>query len=160
MFPFGHVGIAIFLARFLNLPIVFAAVGVLLPDLIDKGFFELGLLPCGRSLAHSVFFAPVSAAILFALTRNKKIAITFFFGAFLHLAQDLFEVPLFYPLVHYNFNCQPMQFVLTTYNLVGELVGAPLLFISVFYKEKLFKLRDKILQLHGRAAEEVREQKK
>ena len=71
MLLLGHLGITLFMGSILGMSLLFLAIGVLLPDIIDKGFYILGLLPCGRSLAHNIFFGPIVAGLVFVITRKK-----------------------------------------------------------------------------------------
>ncbi|MFW9882480.1 MAG: metal-dependent hydrolase [Candidatus Thorarchaeota archaeon] len=78
-------------------------IGALLPDIIDKPILLLGL-GSGRLLSHNIFFILIAFLILFLFTkRNLKISIPFLVGLTIHLILDLPEVPLFYPLISYNF---------------------------------------------------------
>lgn len=69
------------------------AFGTLFPDLIDKPLaWEIGLLPTGTSLAHSLFIAiPVSAfAVILGRRRGiPHLGIAFAVGYLLHLPGDM-----------------------------------------------------------------------
>lgn len=75
--------------------VVFAA---LLPDLIDKPLaWQLNVLPTGRSLGHSLFFAvPVVVIVYLAARRfaRNDVGVAFAIGYFSHLPADTI-----YPLV-------------------------------------------------------------
>ncbi len=167
MYPFGHLGITIFLGSLIGLRILFVAIGVLLPDVVDKVFYELGFLPCGRSLAHNLFFGPVLALLTFLLTRRKDISLALLFGSYLHLIEDLKNfIPWFYPFVQYNFDCQPLREIhLGLFELVTESVGIALLLATFLFKTKIIYLR-KILSNRlkhygiGRAGKKVRIKKR
>ncbi len=145
MYPFGHLGITILLGTFLRLPILFLAIGVLLPDVVDKVFFEFGFLPCGRSFAHNLFFGPIVSLALFLLTRKKNISLAILFGSYMHLIEDLRNfVPWFYPLVNYNFVCAPLEFRIDTFIIVTEVVGIVLLAATFIFKSKIIYLRERV----------------
>jgi len=69
-----------------------AAVGTQFPDLVDKPLaWVLGVLPAGRSLAHSVFTAAVVSAVVLASARRwggREPALAFVAGYASHLAGD------------------------------------------------------------------------
>ena len=145
MLFFGHLGIAIFIASFIALPLIFAGIGVLLPDLLDKPLFILGLTPCSRFIGHTLFFGAVVFSFVYFTTKNKKIALTLLFGILLHLIQDFQSfVPYFYPFVSYSFTeiCQQGPYTLHPTNLdyLFELIGLALL-IFVLYRRKNGKLK-------------------
>jgi hypothetical protein len=83
MLPHGHLAVGYLLyagytsARYRRRPgelaVVFVALGTQLPDLIDKPLWWLGVLPTGRSLAHSVLFAlPLVAVVAVGLYRATE----------------------------------------------------------------------------------------
>lgn len=151
MYPLGHVGTAAVLAVLFSLSIVFVVVGVLLPDIIDKSLSFLGLLPCGRSLGHNIFFGPIVAGITYAVTRNKKYSLAILMGAYLHLAEDLNGfMPWLYPLVVYEFDCGPLQISPDYYSIIFELVGLVMIMAVWRYRKKIIILREKILRKLGR----------
>lgn len=148
MYPLGHIGIALFLSTLFYLPALFAILGVILPDAIDKIFFTFGFLPCGRYLGHNLFFAPILALITFALTKKKNFALAILFGTYLHLLQDAREfIPWFYPLVNYPFDCVPFEVHIGLFEIITESIGASLLIITVFFKTKVLYLREKLFLL-------------
>lgn len=136
MLLLGHIGITAFVSSMLYLPILGGVVGVLLPDMVDKGLFVLGFAPCGRFIAHSIFFFPVAGIVSYAITRNKKFAVAVALGALLHLVQDMHDnVPLLYPVKDYAFfaTCGEVRILFTPYLIITETIGALLLiFIGVF----------------------------
>lgn len=71
-----------------------AAVGAVLPDLIDKPLaWGLGLFPSGYGAAHSVFFALPAAAATVALARARgrtSVGVAMAVGYLSHLPADLF----------------------------------------------------------------------
>ena len=142
MYPLGHIGIAAFVATLFFLPALYAVLGGILPDVLDKVFFTLGILPCGRSFFHSLFFGPLAAAIVFALTRNKKYAVAIWFGAYSHLILDAANfVPWFYPVVSYAFNCGPVVFQPPLLEIAVEIFGLALIVTLIFFKWKVVALR-------------------
>jgi len=78
--------------RFDGAAAVAAAVGTQFPDLVDKPLaWGFGVLPAGRSLAHSVFAAAtVSAIVLYVAARCDRLdpALAFVVGYGTHLAGD------------------------------------------------------------------------
>ncbi len=79
------------------LPLLF---GALLPDIIDKPLAMLFGLP-GRGLAHSlVIMAPLSLLLIRLFSSKRKIMMTVFAGALLHIAEDFASpVFIFWPLL-------------------------------------------------------------
>jgi len=84
MWPWGHLAVAYLLstgyarARFdqplAGSSVFFLAVGSQLPDLIDKPFaWYLGVLPTGRSVAHSLLFViPLGVAVFLLAARFDR----------------------------------------------------------------------------------------
>jgi hypothetical protein len=148
MYPLAHIGTALILASLLYLPAAGLVVGVLLPDIVDKGFSLIGILDCGRSFGHNIFFGLGVGAVAFIATRNKGLAIALTLGAMLHLVEDSNHfVPYLYPLVNYDFeSCGPVEFQPGTFEIVMEGVGIVLIVIWWKFKSKLFYLRERILK--------------
>lgn len=145
MIFFGHLGITLLVGMLLSLPIIPVIIGVLLPDVIDKTLFTLGILPCGRSFAHNIFFGPIVASLVFVLTRRKNIAIPILFGLYMHLLEDAKNfVPWFYPIVNYNFSCAPVKITLGQYEIAMEIVGMILLLAIFFWRPKIIYLRERL----------------
>ena len=166
MIFFGHLGITIFLGMLLFLPILYVGIGALLPDIVDKLFFNLHLLPCGRSLAHNIFFGPAVAALIYLVTRRKDISLAILFGCYLHLIEDVTNfIPWFYPVVSYTFNCGPTTIHLGTFEIVAEVIGLSLLILTIFYQSKVIYLREKINywlrhNVNGRDKKKIRTKKR
>jgi hypothetical protein len=138
MLPFAHVGIAAFLSTLIALPSLFAAFGGLLPDIFDKTLLLSGVAPCGRFIAHSIFFGPVAALITYAITRRKEFASAILFGCYLHLALDAGDfLPLFYPAVGYIFSCPPGYREIDAFTIIMEVVGAVLLGAAILFRPKI-----------------------
>jgi membrane-bound metal-dependent hydrolase YbcI (DUF457 family) len=74
------------------------AFGTQLPDLIDKPLaWRFGVIPSGRSLAHSLLFLAVLAAIAWALAAgsDRRLEASAFVGAYLsHVLADAFPAAL------------------------------------------------------------------
>jgi len=101
MLPWGHLGVA-YLAYTLVVrtltgepprawPAVALAVGSQLPDLIDKPLaWELGVLPAGRSLGHSLLFIGLVALAVRALIDAASVTTwaAFVFGQLAHTLTD------------------------------------------------------------------------
>lgn len=73
--------------------------GTQFPDLVDKPLaWQLGLLPSGNSLTHSVFTAVFLSVFAFGLAKHwgvPQLGVAFAVGYLLHLPGDVF-----YPLVY------------------------------------------------------------
>jgi hypothetical protein len=106
VFPLGHATFGYLLyvpfgvATSYRLPhgatLVALLVGTQFPDVVDKPLAFLGVLPSGRSLAHSAFFAVALLAVLLVVVHRSDrgdLAVAFGFGHVSHLLGDL--VPLF-----------------------------------------------------------------
>ncbi len=146
MLYLGHIGIAVFLASMLYLPIIFAVIGVLLPDIVDKGLYMLGIVPCSRYFAHSIFFPLVVGSIVFLVTRRWKLALAITFGSLLHLFQDMhWVVPWFFPLISYPeiLACGPIKVNVNLFIIVTEVIGAGLLVFTLGFRQKFIYLRRK-----------------
>ncbi len=121
MFPLGHIGVGYLFLSFVErgwrhhppqgvaLPWLIA--GTLLPDLIDKPLaWAGGLLPSGRSLAHSLLFAiPLIVVISGWLWQHRKSAegIGFSVGYGSHLLTDV-VLPLGTPFDRMRFLLWPL----------------------------------------------------
>ncbi len=148
MYPLGHLGIALIIASVFYIPVAAFVVGVFLPDIVDKGLAILGIVECGRSVAHNVFFAIGAGAVALAATRKKSIALAILLGVLLHLAQDSTHfVPYLYPLVQYDFSdCGPVAFQPSPFEIAMEAVGLALIVVWWKFKSKLIYLRERILK--------------
>ena len=143
----AHIGIAAFVATFFYLPAIFAVAGALLPDIIDKSLFMLGVTPCGRFIGHSIFFAPVIGLITYLVTRRKSLAIAITLGSLLHLVLDLgYFIPLLYPIKNYPFSsiCGPIEITSNILEWVAEGIGIVLIMITFSFNSKFLYLRDKL----------------
>ena len=102
MYPLAHITFTLLAGRRLGLSPALLALGVLLPDLVDKFlviFFSIG---GGRFIAHTLTFAGVAGLTLALHSRRAGASIAF--GITAHLIEDAYSfVPWFYPLLDYNF---------------------------------------------------------
>lgn len=103
MWPWGHVAVAYLIYTAFarkqydrlprGLPVIALVVGSQFPDLIDKPLgWSLGVLPGGRTLGHSIFFAVllILAVYLIALRYDRiESATAFALGHVSHLVADL-----------------------------------------------------------------------
>lgn len=103
MWPWGHLAVAyllysVYRHRYGNrppraLPVIVLAIGSQFPDLIDKPFaWSFGILPGGRTLTHSVFFAMVllPTVYLVALRFDRlDVGTAFAIGHVSHLLADI-----------------------------------------------------------------------
>lgn len=143
MLPLAHIGIALIAAKHLKqygLPLVATAFFAFFPDLVDKGLFFLGFAPATRFIAHSIFFAPIIAALLFFFLKKTKfagmalpISVAALFGGWLHLLLDAYApLPLFFPLLSYPFQAYSWDLSLNVMTALFELIGlCCLLFVAM-----------------------------
>ena len=103
MWPWGHLGFAYLLYSYSThrrfdrapqpAPALAFVFGSQLPDLIDKPLaWWLGVLPSGRSLAHSLFFAAVVISLAYVLAHRVdrvELATAFTVGHLSHLLADI-----------------------------------------------------------------------
>lgn len=146
MLILAHLGVASLIAVLIGLPISFAMIGAVLPDIVDKGLFFIGIIPYGRFISHTIFFGPMVALITFAITRRKYLALSILIGCYLHLLLDVgYFLPLFYPLVKYEFPAE--SFVLDSWWVITitEGLGAVILYSSVKFKFEILYYWNKVL---------------
>lgn len=124
MFPLGHIGITVFLARFLRLNLVVVGAAALLPDLLDKPILLLTGAGYAKYFGHTLI-AAVLITLLAALFR-RGIAGSILFGMVMHLAEDALLayihgwgniVPWLYPFKEYNL------FFITDYHIREDYLG-------------------------------------
>lgn len=102
MWPWGHAAVGYLLYTLYRrhrsglqpqgLPVVALGLGTQLPDLIDKPLaWNLGLLPNGRSLSHSLLVAVVVGVVLWIIATRldrQSLAVAFGIGYISHLFAD------------------------------------------------------------------------
>jgi len=123
-------------------------IGALFADLVDKSLMLMGL-GTGRGISHTLIFTLVSFSILFLLTKgNKPISLSFLIGSSFHLILDLPEIPLFFPLIMYDYTILEDPFGSWLYTLLNdplvlttEIVGITILIIILF-SNKLYNLKE------------------
>jgi hypothetical protein len=140
-----------------DVPALVALFGTQLPDLVDKPLAYADVLPSGRAMGHSVFFALVVGAVLWALVRRydrPHLAVAFGFGHVAHVVGDLVaavvdQTPvaefgfLLWPLlpvpVYASDNVAPWVRVAEFYaspRLTPGLVLVPLVFVTFLFVER------------------------
>jgi len=153
IFPIFHVAIplAIFEIPYMKQKFEFnrlaLIIGTLFPDIIDKSLMLMSL-GTGRGISHTLIFTLISFSILFLLTKgNKPISLSFLIGSSFHLLLDLPEIPLFFPLIMYEYTILEDPFgswFYTLFNdplvLTTEIVGI-LILIIILFTNKLFNLK-------------------
>ena len=119
MFPLFHLAVPLFISE---IPYIrkkfminrFALLfGALIPDIIDKLLYFLGIGP-GRYICHSLLFLFGSSLIIFLFTlvvKNLKlieidknsytVTFSYLLGISIHFILDLPKIPLFYPFISY-----------------------------------------------------------
>ncbi|MFX1313393.1 MAG: metal-dependent hydrolase [Promethearchaeota archaeon] len=123
-------------------------IGSLLPDLIDKPIFLLGI-GSGRFISHSLLFVIISFLIVFLISNRKlEISIPFLVGMSFHLILDLPNIPLFYPFIEYHFVIVKLPFfywITTLFTnpivLSTEIIGIIILIFIIIYN-KLYHIED------------------
>lgn len=162
----GHIGITLGLARFIelcttktgkyskyiNINYGLAAVGSMLPDIIDKPLGHLILrdsLNYGRIISHTLVFSSLLWLIALAsLRRGIKWPLAFSFGSLVHLALDeMWQRPavLFWPLYGWGFpssNQDFLQGVLQSLHRPGvylpEILGAVILIVLWLNRKNVY----------------------
>jgi hypothetical protein len=137
MYPLGHITFTLIVGTRLNLNAGFLALGVLLPDLVDKTlviFFGIG---GGRYIAHTLSFAALAGAL--ALLHSRRAAVSTSFGVVAHLVEDSYSfIPWFYPLLHYDFpvveSYSIFDHYLGVFGIGTDLLGV-LLFAALYREE-------------------------
>jgi hypothetical protein len=144
MFPLAHIGIAVFVGTFLFLPILPTLIGALLPDIVDKALFLIGLAPYTRFIGHTVFFGPILCLIVYSITKKREYAMAVLFGSYIHLLLDVQRfVPWFYPLLSYDF--PPVsEFEFGLFEFATESLGAALVTTTIIFDSKLSTYRERL----------------
>lgn len=153
MLYLGHIGITIFIATMLYLPILFAVIGVLLPDVVDKGLYLLGIVPCTKYFGHTIFFVFIVGSLTYVITRRWKLVLAISVGCSLHLIEDAIYlhflnnssdfIPWFFPLLNYpNLSvCGPLEVEFINVFIITELIGALFLIFTLGFSSKIIYLR-------------------
>lgn len=124
MILFGHIGITAFVGSFLSLSLFIVLIGSLMPDIIDKTLFLLGLTNTGRFIGHTLFLGIIFSLIVHLILRKKIISASLLFGYWFHLFEDVMGfVPWFYPFVNYDFSAYTFGPIFTPFNIASEVVG-------------------------------------
>ncbi|MEW5954966.1 MAG: metal-dependent hydrolase [Candidatus Micrarchaeota archaeon] len=130
MLPLAHLGIPLFFAKHFkpySFPLAATAFFAVLPDVVDKSLFLLGLAPSGRFIAHTVFFGLLLAAIFFAtLPKQLKlpVAAATLLGTWSHLLLDVNgPLPLLFPLFSYSFPPYELGLTFDAATIFFELIG-------------------------------------
>jgi len=145
MYFFGHIGIMLLISFMLFFPMLFALIGSMLPDAIDKPLFLLGLAPSGRYISHTLLFVAVSFAATYLATKKVTAASALSLGVLLHLSLDMeHSVPWFYPFVDYVFEPYAIIFRFDPFLISAEIIGIILLFAIVKYGVRLDAARSKL----------------
>lgn len=101
-------------------------IGAIIPDIIDKTLMFLNI-SSGRGYSHTLLFALISSSLILLLTKgNKAITMSYFIGTLFHLLLDLPEIPLFFPLVPYDFIYIEDPFGQWLFTLLNE----PLIYVT------------------------------
>lgn len=145
MFPLGHIGITVFLARCLGLNLTAVAIAALLPDLIDKPALLLTGVGYAKYLGHTLI-AVTAVTWLSALLR-RGMATSVFFGMLMHLVEDALTafiegwgnmIPWLYPFGEYNLlfltNYHPLENYVALSVIGFDILGA-LLLLHIFQAE-------------------------
>jgi len=150
MYFFGHIGLTLLLGFMIFLPMVFLLMGSMLPDIIDKPLFFLGLAPSGRYIAHTLLFVALSFVATWIITRKFLSGLSLAFGVLMHLVGDATHfVPWLYPFVDYTFPVYEADWAWISVFLVLEVVGFAILLALVKYGSNLDKIRNKLrLKFH------------
>ena len=110
----------VFLRRLLRPELAVAAFSFIVPDLIDKSLWVLGVLTDGRNIGHTLF---TTFLVAFAFSLKKRVyGLVALGGGLAHLLSDRSElVPWFYPFKTYDFPTEDWHGVLTLRNLAWTL---------------------------------------
>jgi hypothetical protein len=107
-----------------------AAFSFLLPDLVDKTLWVLGVLPNGRNIGHTLFTAFL-VALAFSL-KKRVYGLVAVCGGMAHLLSDRSAlVPWFYPFKTYDFPSNDWHGVLTWRCLAETLLQGAIVAIAV-----------------------------
>jgi hypothetical protein len=111
----------VFLRRLLRPELAVAAFSFILPDLMDKSLWMLGVLTDGRNIGHTLL-TTFLVALAFSLKR-RVYGLVALCGGLAHLLSDRSElVPWFYPFKTYGFPTEDWHGVVTLRNLAWTLL--------------------------------------
>lgn len=110
-----------FLRGLLRAELAVAALSFLLPDLVDKPLWVLGVFSDGRNIGHTLFATFLVALALFLWKRAYGLVALC--GGMAHLLSDRSGlVPWFYPFKKYDFPTVDWHGILTLNNLAWTLL--------------------------------------
>jgi hypothetical protein len=135
MFLAGHMGIAVFLGRFFRLSPALAALGALIPDLIDKPLPYIFGIGYTKFVGHTLLLCAL-LYILPALANRRAAGASLAFGAMSHLVFDFGGVLWFYPFVEYGLATNLDTFLYyfqSPLGFFGDLLGLGLLLATRQY---------------------------
>lgn len=119
-----------FLRRLLRPELAVAAFSFLLPDLVDKPLWVLGVFPDGRNIGHTLF-ATFLVAIAFFL-KKRAYGLVALCGGMAHLLSDRSGlVPWLYPFKTYDFPSVDWHGILTLSNLAWTLFEMAIVAIAI-----------------------------
>jgi len=138
MILFGHIGITVFSGSLLSLALLYVLTGSVLPDLIDKSLFIVGLGPSSRFIGHTLFMGILISFMVYIIWRKKIYSASLLFGYYVHLLEDsLHFMPWFYPFINYDFPFYTGP-VFTPFNIIMEFVGL-VLFVYIIRTNSHFR---------------------
>jgi hypothetical protein len=119
-----------FLRCLLRPELAVAAFSFLLPDLVDKTLWVLGVFPNGRNIGHTLFTSFL-VAIAFSL-KKRVYGLVAVCGGVAHLLSDRSDlIPWFYPFKTYDFPSSDWHEVLTLRCLAETLLQGAVVAIVV-----------------------------
>lgn len=145
MLPLAHIGVTIFISSLLYLPLTFAVIGSVLPDVFDKLLVILDLSSCSRFFGHTLLFGAIVSLIVYIFTKRKDSALAILFGCYTHLILDAQQpVPWLYPFISYEFPVTDLKFYFGIFEAVTESMGAVLITITNLFNSDILYYREKI----------------
>jgi len=116
-------------ALLLKPPVTVTVLCFLLPDLVDKPLWALGV-GCGRYVAHTLLFVFL-VSLAFAL-KKRAYGVFALFGGMLHLLSDIgWFIPWLYPFVRYDFPQLEFTDTISWSMVVGELLEALVIVLAI-----------------------------
>lgn len=89
MFP-THLAVGYLMGAYSRFPVAYAVFGSILPDLVDRPLFWVGLTPFTHTVAHSIAVAVPACAVAIAVFGRRGAAVAI--GWAVHLAADFVNV--------------------------------------------------------------------